>query len=269
MNLRLLLIAITPSVVSAFGIVHHDTTFHLHGLAVAAKPLWHQVAPILGAYKQNLMEHPLTTKMLTGGTLAVCGDAIAQNQQKDGSEYDTNRALSFGVFDMSYRALQHYSFPFLVNHCHGQFLGSLAAIVGATQWAPVMEETLGSQLVIVPLLYYPVFFALTGFLQGLTVEASVDRAKETFLPLMQRNLLFWIPIQFVQFGFVPDDLQIPFLSCAGLAWTFILSVFAGSAKNYQQPSATIVANSHAQTVEVADHSSTTTSVPSDFVTVER
>ena len=27
-------------------------------------------------------------------------------------------------------------------------------------------------------------------------------------------------------------IQIPFLSCAGLAWTFILSTYAGSAKSY-------------------------------------
>ena len=33
---------------------------------------------------------------------------------------------------------------------------------------------------------------------------------------------------------MPTDLQIPFLSCAGLAWTFTLSVLAGSAKKYSQ-----------------------------------
>ena len=49
---------------------------------------------------------------------------------------------------------------------------------------------------------------------------------------MKRNLLFWIPVQFVQFGYIQEDLQIPFLSMCGLAWTFILSVAAGSAKSY-------------------------------------
>ena len=76
------------------------------------------------------------------------------------------------------------------------------------------------------------FFTFTGFMQGLTFEQGLERAKENFLPLMERNLLFWIPVQFVQFGYVPTDLQIPFLSCAGLAWTFILSLMAGSATKY-------------------------------------
>merc|ERR1712087_658818 len=49
---------------------------------------------------------------------------------------------------------------------------------------------------------------------------------------MKRNLLFWIPVQYVQFGYVPTWVQIPFLSAAGLGWTFILSVLAGSARGY-------------------------------------
>ena len=49
---------------------------------------------------------------------------------------------------------------------------------------------------------------------------------------MKRNLLFWIPVQFIQFGYIQEDLQIPFLSLCGLAWTFIISISAGSTKQY-------------------------------------
>ena len=110
---------------------------------------------------------------------------------------------------------------------------SASTIVGPemTQNFAALEQTLASQLGVVPFLYYPVFFAMTGFIQGLTMEGSVDRAKEKFVPLMQRNLLFWIPVQFIQFGFIEESLQIPFLSVCGLAWTFILSVMAGDANS--------------------------------------
>jgi len=66
--------------------------------------------------------------------------------------------------------------------------------------------------------------------QGLDQDAAVERAKDTFVPLMKRNLMFWIPVQFIQFGFIDTSLQIPFLSVAGLCWTFIISQFAGNAK---------------------------------------
>merc|ERR1712183_880065 len=104
-----------------------------------------------------------------------------------------------------------------------------------TYYFGAVEQTLASQLGIVPFFYYPVFFSLTGFMQGLTASGALSRAKENFVPLMKRNLLFWIPVQFVQFGYIQEDLQIPFLSCAGLAWTFILSTYAGSAKSYNTP----------------------------------
>jgi Mpv17 / PMP22 family len=77
-------------------------------------------------------------------------------------------------------------------------------------------------------LYYPVFYVVTSFVQSLTVEQTIQRAKDTFVPLMKRNLQFWIPVQFAVFGFVDEDLQIPILIVAGLVWTVILSVLAGS-----------------------------------------
>ena len=189
----------------------------------------------LTAYKHILQAHPLPTKMVTGATLAVCGDAIAQSKEKDVA-YDQRRATSFAVFDMAYRALQHFSFPIIVAACHGQFLGAIPALetLDASQLA-AMERTLASQLGIVPFLYYPAFFALTGAVQGLSTSGAMTRARENFIPLMKRNLLFWIPVQFVQFGYIQHDLQIPFLSVCGLGWTFILSVAAGSTKSYNTP----------------------------------
>jgi len=221
----------------AFSILPHETVHMIQTVAHTVGAQTH--APeLLAAYKHQLSAFPLPTKMLTGATLAVAGDAIAQSQKPE-EPYDVRRASSFAVFDMAYRALQHFSFPIIVQHCHGQLLGGAASALLAGQAAAdqlhaaaAMEQTLASQLIIVPFFYYPVFFTLTGAMQGLDWNDSWSRAKENFVPLMKRNLLFWIPVQDVQFAFVPTDLQIPFLSCAGLAWTFILSLAAGSAKTY-------------------------------------
>lgn len=201
----------------------------------------------LSAYKELLKTHPLPTKMVTGATLAVCGDAIAQFKDADVS-YDKRRAASFAAFDMAYRALQHVAFPIIVAYCHGQILGSVPPLnaFDSSQLA-AMEQTLASQLGIVPFLYYPAFFTISAAIQGLSASGAWSRAVETFIPLMKRNLLFWIPIQFIQFGYIQEDLQIPFLSCAGLAWTFILSVYAGSAKNYR-PEKNVKLNTEATTV---------------------
>lgn len=193
------------------------------------------VSVIFGKYMSTLGEYPLPTKMITGAVLASAGDAIAQG--RDDEEYDAARGASFASFDMTYRAAQHWVFPLIVQWCRGQYLLGTMAAVGGSQLVDItslaaMERSLASQLIIVPFFYYPVFFTFTGLMQGLSFEAGIGRARENIIPLMKRNLLFWIPVQYVQFCYVPTDLQIPFLSCAGLAWTYILSVLAGSAQKY-------------------------------------
>jgi Mpv17 / PMP22 family len=197
----------------------------------------HNAIGILQSYTHILQSYPLSTKMLTGGILATCGDAVAQSTN-DEEMYDLRRAASFATFDMAYRALQHMTFPILEMHLHGELSTSLIGAIGlhsilnyAKYLAP-LEQTLASQLGIVPFIYYPIFFSLTGYVQGLTMEQTILRARENFFPLMKRNLIFWIPVQFVQFAFIPHELQIPFLSVCGLCWTFILSMYAGSTKTY-------------------------------------
>jgi Mpv17 / PMP22 family len=230
--------------ISCLVLLHNVSSFtvptseSVQVLTVVAESIRHTTvaSDIVNTYKDMLGQFPLPTKMLTGGTLSTVGDAIAQSKDRN-SPYDTRRALSFAAFDMAYRALQHASFPYIIQQCHGQFICSITSAISLPllldqHSAAAMEQTLASQLIIVPFLYYPAFYTLTATIQGLDFDGAVQRAQETFLPLMQRNLLFWIPVQFIQFGYIEESLQIPFLSVCGLAWTFILSMFAGSAKQY-------------------------------------
>lgn len=182
-------------------------------------------------YKDSLLENPLQTKMLTGGVLAFLGDAIAQSREP---RYDEKRAAAFVSFDVVYRAVQCSLFPMIVGTCDGHFLSSFlpeATSVDIRTLA-TMEQTFANQFLVIPFIYYPVFFTLTGYLQGLSMDASIERVQQTLLPLLKRNWLFWIPVQYFQFGYVEEPLQIPFLCVAGLAWTFILSALAGSVKSY-------------------------------------
>ena len=155
---------------------------------------------IFEKYMSTLASYPLPTKMMTGAALATVGDAIAQ--AREDADYDAPRGASFAAFDSTYRAAQHFLFPFIVAYCHGQYLLGPISAVGASQIFDIasltaMERSLASQLIIVPFMYYPVFFTFTGFMQGLNFDEGLQRAKENFIPLMKRNLLFWIPVQYV------------------------------------------------------------------------
>jgi len=189
------------------------------------------VDAITHLYNQALLTNPLETKLATGGVLALAGDAIAQSRDVGG--YDTKRAGAFITFDVMYRAFQCTSFPEITRVCDGHYLATLLPGIDVTVLATA-EQTMANQFFFIPLFYYPLFFSLTGWVQGLTVDATIERAQTTIFPLLKRNWAFWLPVQYFQFGYVDEPLQIPFLCLVGLIWTFILSVAAGSVNTYEE-----------------------------------
>jgi hypothetical protein len=187
----------------------------------------------LQAYSHSLALHPLETKVVTAAVLAVGGDALAQLRECE--PYDTRRAASFVLFDTCYRgAFQHATFPLIAQTFQGYALHSLLPYIPLEVCAAI-SRTGANQLCVVPVVYYPLFFAVTGAVQGLDFDASVRRAREKFLPLMKRNLVYWIPVQYVQFAYVPAEWQVPYICMAGLLWNVILSAIAGRAEECPMP----------------------------------
>jgi len=179
-------------------------------------------------YMRSLNDFPIQTKIATAATLAMTGDLIAQSVEP--GPYDSKRGLSFGVFDAIYRGgFQHYLFPVINSAFHGTILLQVFP-TGDVELLSALERTIANQLVVVPLVYYPLFFSLTGLVQGLTVDETIARAKEKFLGLVGRNLQFWLPVQIVQFEYVPEELQVTWVAAFGLVWKVILSTLAGNAK---------------------------------------
>ena len=264
--------AVVPHVLSSTSTELSSTTPLWQAASTTATPDSALPSLLVSSYAQALVAHPLGTKISTGMILAVGGDGIAQATtsthdptKQSKFEYDAKRAGAFCAFDGCYRAVQHVTYPPMMAACHGQFLlGVMGALgistttnmvdshsqVDPSSFAAAMEQTLVSQLVIIPLLYYPVFYAVTGLVQGLSAEQTIQRARDTFVPLMKRNLFFWIPVQFLVFGFVTDiNLQIPILSVCGLVWTMILSAFAGSVQVSNDDDAPVVLQATAAAVE--------------------
>jgi len=188
---------------------------------------------VWSAYSSALVVYPLETKVATAAVLAVAGDAIAQ--RRGGQKYDVSRASSFVLFDAAYRGgFQHAAFPWIIAHCSGDFLGRLVPSVASSIFDPnllaAIECTAFNQLLVVPIVYYPLFFGITGAVQGLSLKDSLARARASFLDLTLRNWKFWIPAQLVQFYLLPIDLQVPFTCVMGLVWNVILSAAAGAAR---------------------------------------
>ena len=180
--------------------------------------------------------HPTTTRVGTGVVILCVGDVAAQRIQHEGSRdrdskpfaIDARRLAAFASFGAIYtswfqmhwfRALQRW-FP----------RRSVMALSTATKRpslirADVLAPLLINQFVAVPTLYYPFYFAWTGFVRGFTAEESIALARERFTPrLLCQNWAFWLPAQFAQFAVVPPGYHILYVSGMGLAWNTILSL---------------------------------------------
>ena len=180
----------------------------------------------LDTYTTLLVEHPLTTNIATAGALAAAGDAVAQ---RNNVVYDAKRGLSFVAFDAAYRGgFQTPLLPWIIDHCHGDVLGQLVSI--DTNILAAAECTLFNQLTVIPIVYYPLFFGITGYVQNLDTEASLTRAKTQFTTLCVRNWKFWVPANFLQFCLLPNEWQVPYTCAMGFIWNVILSASAGDAR---------------------------------------
>lgn len=198
-------------------------------LAVLQTPGWFFSNILYKPYQNALIKNPLLTKVLTGATLALTGDAAAQATSASNDDYDKRRAMSFAMFDSCYRVFQHNVFPLVIKLGQGSLIGKILPAFFMPA-AAAIEQTLMYQFVIVPCLYYPIFFTFTGFIQGLSIRESLDRMKRQFFPCWKKNLMFWIPTQMVLFGLVAEKWQIPFACLMGMMWSMLLSNFAGDSK---------------------------------------
>eukprot|EP00978_Attheya_sp_CCMP212_P041098 scaffold231416_cov48-Attheya_sp.AAC.3 len=229
-----------------------SSTSHL--LTQNLKPLLEAAKPLLNVYGGLLKEYPVETKSITAAILTCGGDAIAQSRS-EASTYDAKRGAAFLTFGALYTgAFQHTWFTFLNNHVPqwGVSLDLWGApeikterrrafdlctrVKGAgPHLPPPSYSTLAAakvainQFGAVPFVYMPLFFGMTGVLGNLNMQESWERARSLYLPLLKRNYMFWLPTQFFQFLVLPPDFQIPFLCCASLCWTVILSSVGGGA----------------------------------------
>jgi len=217
---------ITPAIGRGCGMLQSQRLATSTNMLLEALP-----APMLDFgswYMHSLDVNPIQTKVLTAATLAMAGDFTAQVAEP--GAYDAKRGLSFGLFDSIYRGgFQHFLFPVINDAFQGTILLSIFP-AGNVLLLAALERTFANQLVVVPLVYYPLFFALTGLVQGLTTEEAMARARSQFVPLIKRNLLFWLPVQLVQFEFVPEELQVTWVALFGYVWKVILSSVSGNAK---------------------------------------
>lgn len=179
-------------------------------------------------YSSALALHPLETKAATAALLSVTSDALVQ--RRESGAYDAKRTAAFAIFNMAYKGLfLHFSLPALFAVCQGNVLRNFAGSLHLADSVLVaLERTIANQLIIVPLVFFPLFFAVTGCVQGLTAAQSMQRLRENYLPMCWSSLKFWVPVQIAQFLWLPLKWQVSCVQAVSFIWNIILSSLCGN-----------------------------------------
>jgi hypothetical protein len=168
----------------------------------------------------------LLQHVAVGGALAFAGDVIAQSltnpsRQEDGQElslpppdWDRVRTAALAAFGALYTGgAQHFIFGWL----NGQFTEPLYRLLLA-------------QFCFIPFCYYPTFLLMVPTLRAGFGPGSAEKRERLTAEIVSRlpatllrNWCFWLPVQAVQFSFIPTDLQVTYCAVFGVVWNAILS----------------------------------------------
>ncbi|KAL4855073.1 PXMP2/4 family protein 2 [Chlorella vulgaris] len=162
------------------------------------------------AYLGLLERKPLATKALTAALLNGLGDAIAQKKFEKTETFDWKR---FGIFTFLGLVLIGPA----LHYWYGS-LGSLVKVGGNTGAALRMVV---DQLCFAPLFISAIVSSIMT-LEGKGPEVP-GRLRRDLLDIMKSNWLLWVPFQFVNFRFVPPQLQVLMANGVALIWNVYMS----------------------------------------------
>ena len=165
-----------------------------------------------GAYLHALEKHPLATKCATSGFLNALGDLFAQFMFDDAA----NKGIDFrraGVFTFLGAAL--------VGPALHLWYGTLGKLVTVKGSAGAAISLILDQGVFAPA-FLCVFLSSLFTINGMQ-DQIVPKLKQDFASTVVANWKIWIPFQFLNFRFVPLNLQVAAANVVALLWNTYLS----------------------------------------------
>lgn len=188
-------------------------------------------------YESHLNSNPVRTKMITGGFLWGLGDIVAQavppiffpseDEESHQSSYSgTPGVLSNYDFQRTGRAI---AFGSIIHapcaHIHYNFLESLTVKAGISGLQIPVFKAFMEQFVYWSWFSNSLYHGAMGAMQGQTTSQIYDRIADVLWETQKAQWVFWIPIQLLNFRFVPVRHQLNVVLLTSVVWTALLSAW--------------------------------------------
>ncbi|XP_009120861.1 protein sym-1 [Brassica rapa] len=164
----------------------------------------------LSWYLALLSDYPVLTKSVTSALLTLIGDLICQLTINKTSSLDKKRTLTFTILGLG-----------LVGPALHFWYLYLSKVVTASGLSGAVLRLLLDQFVFAPV-FVGVFLSAVVTLEGKPSNV-IPKLKQEWTGAVLANWQLWIPFQFLNFRFVPQNFQVLASNVVALAWNVILS----------------------------------------------
>lgn len=187
-------------------------------------------------YESHLDSSPVRTKMFTGSLLWGLGDMVAQlvphfffEDESDKKDIvNGNSAAKPFVYDYA-RTGRAVFFGFAVHaplsHVHFNFLEWMTVRGGFQGLSVPIFKTVMEQFVYWSWFSNSLYHGAMGAMQGWTAQQCYDRIADVLWDTQKAQWVFWIPVQLLNFNFVPVRHQLNVVLLTSVVWTALLSAW--------------------------------------------
>lgn len=185
-------------------------------------------------YEHHLQKSPVRTKAVTGGILWGIGDWVAQvvPEAAKYSQTETESTNTTGTTKFEYdypRTLRAMTFGFVIHaptsHVHFNLLEYLTIKSGLTGLKIPVFKAFMEQFVYWSWISNTMYHGTMGAMQGLTLDQIYKRVEDVLWDTQKAQWVFWIPVQLLNFRFVPVRHQLNVVLLTSVVWTALLSAW--------------------------------------------
>jgi hypothetical protein len=149
-------------------------------------------------------------------------DLFAQKVIEGRENIDWTRHAVFCTFGFAYLGGFQY---WLYNVKFTQWCGPITQKFGHKASAPL--KTFIDQAIHHPFMYFPTFYAIKAKVSGQPMSYAVEKYKSEIWESVKTLWSVWVPLQLINFAFVPRHMRVPYVAGVSFGWTMILSVMQG------------------------------------------
>lgn len=185
-------------------------------------------------YESHLDAAPVRTKMVTGSFLWGLGDVVAQlvphfffDEKVEDNSTDSNASSPF-VYDYARTgraAFYGLAIHAPLSHVHFNFLEYMTVSAGFKGLSVPVFKTVMEQFVYWSWFSNSLYHGAMGALQGWTWDQCYDRIADVLWDTQKAQWVFWIPVQLLNFNFVPVRHQLNVVLLTSVVWTALLSAW--------------------------------------------